>query len=80
MNGEYGHPISQEDLLFTAEMALREANKVRPEKGVCGDRDRLKPAAPAMVALIELRGTKRSGKSPGRGPIAVSSGVAGRGG
>ncbi len=80
MNGKYGRAVSWEDLLFTVEMARREVSKLWPEKPVPGDRGLLKLVAPAVVAFIELWGMRFLGKSPGRGPMAASSGGVGRGG
>ena len=80
MNEKYARPVSREVLLFTVEMALREASKLRPKKRVPGDRDRLKLVAPAVGAHIELCGICYFGKSPVSGPMAASSGGAGRGG
>ncbi len=73
-------PVSREDLLFTVEIAPREASKRRPEKRVTGDRGRLKLVAPAEVALVELCGMRCFGSSPGRSPMVASNGAAGRGG
>ena len=80
MNKKYARPISREDLLFTVEMAPRKASKLWPKRHLPGGHDRLKPVGEAVVDHIKLWGMRFLGKSPGRGPMAASSGGAGRGG
>ncbi len=80
MNEKYARAVSWEDLLSTVEMALREGSKLWSKRRLPGGHDRLKPVGGAVVDHIKLWGMRFLGKSPGRGPMAASSGGAGRGG
>ena len=53
MDENYDIPVSRGDLLFTVEMALREAEAYWPKKRRPGDHDRLKPMARAVVEHLE---------------------------
>ena len=61
MEENFDRPIPRDDLLFTVEMALRKASRLWPKKRVPGDHDRLKPAAAAVVAHLELCGVRCDG-------------------
>ena len=64
MEENHDRPIPRDDLLFTVEMALRKASRLWPRKRVPGDHDRLKPAAAAVVAHLELCGVRCFRRSP----------------
>ncbi|MDE3263318.1 MAG: hypothetical protein OYL41_15205 [Acidobacteriota bacterium] len=64
MNDEYDRPVTRGDLVFTVEMALREAEHLWPKKRRPGDHDRLLPVAKAVVGHLELRGMRCFSKAP----------------
>ena len=64
MEENYDRPIPRDDLLFTVEMALRKASRLWPRKRIPGDHDRLKPAAAAVVAHLELCGVRCFRRTP----------------
>ena len=66
MDDEYDRPVERGDLLFTVEMALREAERFWPKKRVPGDHDRLKPAARAVVRHLEVSGMRCFRRAPVR--------------
>ena len=66
MDERYDRPVTRDDLLLTIEMALRKASRFWPRKRVPGDHDRLKPAAEAVVAHLELCGIGCFSRAPNR--------------
>ena len=60
-------PVSRDDLTFTVHMALRKAEHLWPKRRRPGDHDRLKLAAEAVVAHIELCGIRCVRRAPGHG-------------
>lgn len=64
MDGKHDRPVSERDLTFTIEMALRKAQRLWPRKRVPGDHDRLRPVAEAVVAHLKLCGMRCFAKAP----------------
>ena len=58
-------PVLCYELVFTVEMALREASRLWPKKRTPGDHDRLRPVAEAVVKYLERCGMRCVGREPG---------------
>jgi len=67
MERKYTCPVSQEDLVFSVDMALRKARRLWPKKRVPGDHDNLRPVARAVADHLALCGIKcfRRPRGPG---------------
>lgn len=65
MERKHDRPVSRYELVFTVEMALREASRLWPKKRTPGDHDRLRPVAEAVVKHLERCGMRCVGRDPG---------------
>lgn len=64
MERNHDRPVSRYELVFTVEMALREASRLWPKKRTPGDHDRLRPVAESVVTYLERRGMRCVGREP----------------
>lgn len=62
MERKHDRPVSRHELVFTVEMALREASRLWPKKRTPGDHDRLRPVAEAVVKYLERCGMRCVGR------------------